>query len=180
MCILSPVISLFLWCLILFWFSIVYLLFLICVGFFKHLLQCWLRHHEFLYCTPMLEGLSSSFSFAGYSNVGWQLFSFKVWHTSFHAFLVFRVSVEKSAIILSCSFQYSSLVYSSYFKYNMMWGGSFLVMPFGVLNDSCTCISIAFPRFGKFTVIISLNGCSVALVWTLASSSTPKFLSLVF
>jgi hypothetical protein len=40
--------------------------------------------------------------FAGYSNLGWQLFPFRVWNTSLYALLVVRVSVEKAAVVLKC------------------------------------------------------------------------------
>jgi hypothetical protein len=39
-------------------------------------------------------------SFAGYGNLGWLLFSFRAWNTSFYALLAFRVSIEKFAVIL--------------------------------------------------------------------------------
>jgi hypothetical protein len=39
-------------------------------------------------------------SFAQYSNLGWRLFSFRVWNISFCALFAFRVSFEKSAAIL--------------------------------------------------------------------------------
>jgi hypothetical protein len=39
-------------------------------------------------------------SIAGYSNVGWHLCSLRVCKTSVQDFLAFRVSVEKSGIVL--------------------------------------------------------------------------------
>jgi hypothetical protein len=39
-------------------------------------------------------------SFAGYSILGVKLFSFSAQNTSLHAFLTFKVSVERSAVIL--------------------------------------------------------------------------------
>jgi hypothetical protein len=39
-------------------------------------------------------------SFSGYSSLGWHLCSFRVWMTSVQDLLAFRVSVEKSGVIL--------------------------------------------------------------------------------
>jgi hypothetical protein len=39
-------------------------------------------------------------SFAGYNNLDWGLFSFRVCNVLFHPLLTFRVSFEKSAVIL--------------------------------------------------------------------------------
>jgi hypothetical protein len=57
-------------------------------------------------------------SFAGYSNVGWQLFSFR--NTSFHAFLAFEVSIHKSAVILTGLPLHEDLVLSFSFQYSFL------------------------------------------------------------
>jgi hypothetical protein len=68
-----------------------------------------------------------------------KLFSFSAPNTSFHALLAFKVSVEKSAVILmdlllyvffflSYSLQYSfSVLCACCFNDNIPWGGSILV-----------------------------------------------------
>jgi hypothetical protein len=73
-------------------------------------------------------------SFSGYSILGLKLFSFSDQKTSLHALLAFKVSVEKSAVILMllplyviCFFLSYSLQYSSSilcaccFNDNMLW-----------------------------------------------------------
>jgi hypothetical protein len=43
-------------------------------------------------------------SFAGFSNFGWQSFSFRAYNTSFHAILALKVSGEKSVVLTGFSF----------------------------------------------------------------------------
>jgi hypothetical protein len=109
-------------------------------------------------------------SSAGYSNLGWQLFYFRVWKTSFHALLAFRVFVEKSAVILSglpldvtwcfslASFNVLSLFYIFCVLIIICLGEVlFWSCLFGVLKASCTLVSISFSKFGKFSFIMLLN-----------------------
>lgn len=51
------------------------------------------------------------YSFIGYSSLGLQLHTFKVWNILFHAFQGFRVSVERSHCILAFTFA-NELVFS--------------------------------------------------------------------
>jgi hypothetical protein len=67
-------------------------------------LQCFLSGHEFLYFyfswKVFIPLLIVKDNFAGYSNVGWQLFSLRIWNTFSNVLLVFINSVDKSAAIL--------------------------------------------------------------------------------
>jgi hypothetical protein len=103
-------------------------------------------YHGRLIAPHILNG-----SFAALSILGLKLFSFSVRKTSPHALLDFKVSVEKSAVILvglpsyvicfflSYSFQYSfSILCACLFNNNMSWGSSILVKSVGVLEASCT------------------------------------------
>jgi hypothetical protein len=58
----------------------------------------------------------------------------------------------------------------------MMWRGSLLIL-FGALKDSCTWMSISFPRFGKFSAIISLNMFSMPSVYISVPLSIPQMWS---
>jgi hypothetical protein len=40
-------------------------------------------------------------NFAEYSNLSWQLFTFRPWNISFHALLVFTASAERSGVVLT-------------------------------------------------------------------------------
>jgi hypothetical protein len=51
-------------------------------------------------------------SLAGYSILGWQLVSLKAWVTLLHAFLAFRVYVERYEMILMCSLLYVNYCFS--------------------------------------------------------------------
>jgi hypothetical protein len=112
-------------------------------------------------------------NFAGYSNLGWQLFSYRDWNILSHVLLDFRVYSERSELIfmclplyvswhfIPCSFQYlffffllSSLEILIIILYEEVLFWSCL---FGILNASSKWMSISFPRFGVIVAIISLN-----------------------
>jgi hypothetical protein len=88
--------------------------------------------------------------FTGYSILGLKLFSFNAWNTSLYALLAFKVSVEKSPVILmglllcylfflSYSLQYSFCIFcAGCFNDNMPWEFLFWSSLFGVLEASCT------------------------------------------
>jgi hypothetical protein len=87
------------------------------------------------------------YSFAGFSNLGWQLFSFRVWSTSLHALLAFRVFAEKSAFIWwVCLYR---------------WLGAYVFQ----LSLFCLfCISnVLTITFGKFSTINLLTMSSMSL-----------------
>jgi hypothetical protein len=51
-------------------------------------------------------------SFAGYSLLGWQLFSVRAWTVLLHAFLAFGVCAKRSEVILMCLSLYVSWHFS--------------------------------------------------------------------
>jgi hypothetical protein len=98
-----------------------------------------------------------------------KLFSFSAWNTLLHALVAFKVSIEKSAVILMglplyviCFFlsyrlQYSfSVLYACCFVDNMPGWGSILVL-FDVLKASCIWMGKSFRTFRKFSLLILLN-----------------------
>jgi hypothetical protein len=129
-------------------------------------------------------------SFAGESILGLKLFSFSAWNTSLHAFLAFKVSVEKYVFILLglplyviCFFSHMVFnILSLYFllvvlmiihhrKY-LFWSSLF-----DFLGDSCTWIGKTFSRFGIFSVIILLN---IFCILSCTSSSSSMSVILRF
>ena len=121
---------------------------------------------------------------AGYSNLGCGFFSFITLSMSCHSFLAWRVSIERSAVILMgiplCVIYYFSLaafnIYSLCLVFvnliNMclgVFGLGFIL--FGTLWVSWTWVAISFRILGKFSTIIS----SSVFSWPffLSSSGTP-------
>jgi hypothetical protein len=96
-------------------------------------------------------------SFAGYRNLGWQLFSFRTWNKSFHFLLTFKVSVEKSVILMSLSlwmtWHFSLAAFNILCLFCMpnfwtiIWCGV-------VLFWSCLYLDVHLLRFGKFVLLL--------------------------
>ena len=105
---------------------------------------------------------------AGYTNLGGRLFSFITLSMSCHSLLAWRVSIERSAVILMgiplcviccfslAAFNICSLCLIFVNLINMCLGvfhlGFFLS---GILWVSWTWVIISFPILGKFSTIIS-------------------------
>lgn len=101
-------------------------------------------------------------SLTGYSNLGWRLFSLRVWPASFPGLPHFGVSPVKSAITgwtrsctwwapLICSIQLSVFVlYLSGLSLIRHWEVLFWSFLLRILNVFCSWASISFPRFGTF------------------------------
>jgi hypothetical protein len=120
-------------------------------------------------------------SFCRYSNLGWQLFSFRAWSTSFHAFLALKISVEKPVLILIglsldrwlIAFNTLSLfcilnvLTMRYLREVVFW--SCLI---GVLKASCAYTF--FSIFEKVFGITLLDMLSMPLLYT-SSVSVPMF-----
>jgi hypothetical protein len=115
-----------------------------------------------------------------------KLFLFSAQNTSLHAFLAFKVSVEKSAVILMGLPLYV-ISFFSLTTFNILSLFSVLIVlmvifygevlfwssVLGVLEASLK----PFSRFGKFSFIILLNILQIPFAWT--SSSMPT-IGLVF
>ena len=105
---------------------------------------------------------------AGYSNLGCRFFSFITLSMSCHSFLAWRVSIERSAVILMgitlCIICYFSLAAFNicslcliFISLISMCLGVFCLgfILFGTLWFSWTWVAISFPILGKFSTIIS-------------------------
>ena len=105
---------------------------------------------------------------AGYSNLGCRLFSFITLSMSCHSLLLWKVSVERSAVILMgiplfviCCFSLAAFnIYPLCLIFinliNMCLGVFHLgFILFGTLWVSWTCMTTSFPILGKFSTIIS-------------------------
>ena len=121
---------------------------------------------------------------AGYSNLGCRLFSFITLSMSCHSALTWRVSIDRSAVILMglplcviccfslAAFNICSLCLIFVNLINMclgVFGLGFIL--FGTLWVSWSWVAISFPILGKFSAIIS----SSIFSWPffLSSSGTP-------
>jgi hypothetical protein len=128
-------------------------------------------------------------NFAGYSDLGCQLFCFKAWNTSGHSFLAFRVSPERSAVhsdrlafvcnllLLSWSFQvlYSLL---GIFNYNVLWRG----FSFGNVYLGSKCLVYLNSQFflGLGNFLLLLHKFSMPLVCVSVPSSISQICKVVF
>ena len=105
---------------------------------------------------------------AGYSNLGCRLFSFITLSMPCHSLLAWRVSIERSAVILMgiplcviccfplAAFNNCSLCLIFVNLINMCLGVFHLgYILFGTLWISWTLVIISFPILGKFSTIIS-------------------------
>ena len=105
---------------------------------------------------------------SGYSNLGCRFFSFITLSMSCHCLLAWRVSIERSAVILMgiplsvmCCFPLAVFnIFSLYLMFanliNMCLGVFHLgFILFETLWVSWTCVTIFFPILGKFSAIIS-------------------------
>ena len=127
---------------------------------------------------------------AGYSNLGCRFFSFITLNMSCHSLLAWRVSIERSAVILMgmplyvicffslVAFNICSLCLIFVNLINMCLGAFHLgFILFGSLWVSWTWVIISFPILGKFSTIISSSifswsfflssssGSSMGLLW---------------
>ena len=122
---------------------------------------------------------------AGYSNVGCRLFSFITLSMSCHSLLAWRVSIERSAVILMrnplcviccfslAAFNICSLCLIFVNLINMCLGVFYLgFILFGTLLVSWTWVIISFPILGKFSTIISSSIFSWSFFLS-SSSGTP-------
>ena len=122
---------------------------------------------------------------AGYSNLGCRFFSFITLSMSCHFLLAWRVSIERSAVILMgiplcviCFFSLADfnicilcLIFVSLINMCLgMFGLRFIL--FGTLWISWTWVPISFPILGKFSTIISSSIFSCPFFW-FYSSGTP-------
>jgi hypothetical protein len=118
-----------------------------------------------------------------------KLCSFSTQNTSPQALLAFKVSVEKSAVILMglplyiiCFFSLTAFTILSLFSVlvvlMIIYHGEvlFLSSMFHVLEASCTWMGITFSRFGMFSVIILLNILWIPFGCTYSPSSMPMIL----
>ena len=107
---------------------------------------------------------------AGYSNLGSTFFSFIALSISCHSLLTWRVSIERSTVILvgipmwvNCcfsllAFNICSLCLIFVNLINICLGVFHIwFILFGTLWVSCTCMTISFPILGKFSIITSSN-----------------------
>ena len=121
---------------------------------------------------------------AGYNNLGCRLFSVIILSMSCHSLLAWRVSIERSAVILMgiplcviccfslAAFNICSLCLIFVNLINMCLGVFHLgFILFGTLWVSWTCVIISFPILGKFSTIISssifygFSFCLLGLLW---------------
>ena len=122
---------------------------------------------------------------AGYNNLGCRLFSFITLSMSCHSLLAWRVSIEKSAVILIgiplcviCCFSLSAFNICSLCSIfvnliNMCLGVFHLgFILFRTLQVSWTWVIISFPILEKFSTIISSSIFSWSFFWS-SSSGTP-------
>ena len=105
---------------------------------------------------------------AGYSNLGCRLFSFITLSMFCHSLLAWRVSIERSAVILMgiplcviCCFYLAAFNFCSlcliFINLTNMCPGVFYLgfILFGTLWVSWAWVVISFPILGKFSTIIS-------------------------
>ena len=122
---------------------------------------------------------------AGYSNLGCRLFSFFTFSMSYHSLLAWRVSIDRSAVILMgiplciiccfslAAFNICSLCLTFVNLINMYLGVFHLgFILFGTLWVSWTWVAISFPILGKFSAIISSSSFSWPFFLS-SSSGTP-------
>ena len=122
---------------------------------------------------------------AGYSNLGRRLFSFITLSMPCHSLLAWRISIERSAVILMgiplcviccfslAAFNICSLCLIFVNLINMCLGVFHLgFILFGTLWISWTWVIISFPILGKFSTIISSRIFSWSLILS-SSSGTP-------
>ena len=122
---------------------------------------------------------------AGYNNLGCRLFSFITLSMSCHSLLAWRVSIERSAVILMgiplcviccfslAAFNICSLCLIFVNLINMCLGVFHLgFILFGTLWVSWTWVIISFPILGKFSTIISSSIFSWSFFLS-SSSGTP-------
>ena len=122
---------------------------------------------------------------AGYSNLGCRLFSFITLSMSCHSLMAWRVSTDRSAVILMgiplcviCCFSHAafnicSLCFIFVNLTNMCLGMFHLgFILFGTLWVSWTGVAISFPILGKFSFIISSSIFSWPFFLS-SSSGTP-------
>ena len=123
------------------------------------------------FCLPVKLLISPSYLneiLAGYSNLGCRLFSFITLSMSCHSLLAWRVSIERSAVILMgiplcviccfslAAFNICSLCLIFVNLINMCLGVFHLgLILFGTFWVSWTWLAIFFPILGKFPTIIS-------------------------
>jgi len=130
---------------------------------------CWILS----FCLSVKLLISPSYLneiLAGYSNQDCRFFSFITLSMSCHSLLAWRVSIERSAVILIgiplcviCCFSLAAfnihslcLIFASLI--NMCLGMFHLgFILFGTLWVSWTWVAISFPILGKFSIIISLS-----------------------
>ena len=141
-------------------------------------------------------------SFAGWSILGSKFLLFITWNTLCHSLLAGRICAERSAVILNrvclyviCCF---SLVALNIFSLNLIFVSLIsmclavfllgfilynsvyvvLLILYGIVCVASTWVSVSFPIFGKFLVIISSNISSGP--FSLSSpSATPMLQMLV-
>src|SRR5574340_864490 len=122
---------------------------------------------------------------AAYNNLGCRLFSFIALSMSCHSLLAWRVSVERSAVILMgiplcviCCFSLAAFnicsLYLIFVNLINMCLGVFRLgfILFGTLWVSWTWVIISFPILGKFSTIISSSIFSWSFFLS-SSSGTP-------
>ena len=122
---------------------------------------------------------------AGYSNLGCKLFSFITLSMSCHSLLAWRVSIERSGVILMgiplcviCCFSLAvfNICHLCLIFINLinMCLGEFHIgfILFGILWVSWTWVIISFPILGKFSTIISSSIFSWSFFLS-SSSGTP-------
>ena len=141
------------------------------------------------FCLPVNLLVSPSYLneiLAGYNNLGCRLFSFIILSMSCHSLLAWRVSIEKSAVILMgiplcviccfslAAFNICSLCLIFVNLINTCLGVFRLgFILFGTLWVSWTWVIISFPILGKFSTIIS-SGISAWREWETKHSATKQ------
>ena len=122
---------------------------------------------------------------AGYSNLSCRLFSFITLNMSCHSLLAWRVSIERSAVILMgiplciccfflAAFNICSLCLIFVNLINMCFGVFHLgFIMFGTLSVFWTWVIISFPILGKLSTIISLSIFWRPFFLSSSSSGTP-------